>query len=110
MDHWISIFCPPKSFLTDIGDEFVNREFVDMAEKFNIVLKTTAAESAWSNGLCQRHNGINDDDNNPVSQEIYYGSCDPAFDLEKQEEIDKLRQFNTLTEVSDEGEKTISTR
>ena len=31
---------------------------IDFAEKFNIIIKTTAAESPWSNGLCERHNGI----------------------------------------------------
>ena len=29
-----------------------------MAEKFNITVLTTAAESPWSNGLCEKHNGI----------------------------------------------------
>ena len=29
-----------------------------MAEQFNITLKTTAAESPWSNGMVERHNGI----------------------------------------------------
>lgn len=58
MDHWIKIFGPPKYFLMDNGREFVNHEFVDLAEKFNIIIRTTAAESAWSNGLCERHNGI----------------------------------------------------
>jgi transposase InsO family protein len=58
MDHWVRIFGSPKYFLTDNGGEFVNKEFLDFAEKFNIVLKTTAAEAPWSNGLCERHNGI----------------------------------------------------
>ena len=47
MDHWIRIFGSPKSFLTDNGGEFINQELIDLAEKFNIVLKTTAAEPAW---------------------------------------------------------------
>ena len=58
LDYWIRIFGSPKSFLTDNGGEFVNKDFIDLAEKFNISVKTTAAESAWSNGLCERHNGI----------------------------------------------------
>ena len=58
LDYWIRIFGSPKSFLTDNGGEFVNQDFVDLAEKFNVNLKTTAAEAAWSNGLCERHNGI----------------------------------------------------
>ena len=71
MDHWIRIFGSPKSFLTDNGGEFINQEFIDLAEKFNIVLKTTAAESAWSNGLCERHNGIlNNNVNKILENEI----------------------------------------
>lgn len=58
MEHWIKIFGPPKHFLTDNGGEFVNDHMIEFAEKFNIVLRTTAAESAWSNGLCERHNGV----------------------------------------------------
>ena len=51
-------FGPPKKFLSDNGGEFINEEMVDFAEKFNISIKTTAAESPWSNGLCERHNAI----------------------------------------------------
>ncbi len=72
MDNWIKIFGPPKSFLTDNGGEFVNHEFIDLAEKFNIVLKTTAAESAWSNGLCERHNAIL---NSNVNKVLADGDC-----------------------------------
>ena len=42
LDYWIRIFGSPKNFLTDNGGEFVNKDFVDLAEKFNINLKTTA--------------------------------------------------------------------
>ena len=58
MENWIKVFGPPKSFLTDNGGEFINDHMIDFAEQFNISLKTTAAESAWSNGLCERHNEI----------------------------------------------------
>ena len=58
LDYWIRVFGSPKNVLTDNGGEFVNQDFIDLAEKFNINLKTTAAESPWSNGLCERHNGI----------------------------------------------------
>ena len=56
--HWIQVFGQPTQFLTDNGGEFVNSELIELAEKFNIVLKTTAAESPWSNGLCEKHNGV----------------------------------------------------
>ena len=29
-----------------------------MCESLNIVVLTTAAESPWSNGLCERHNAV----------------------------------------------------
>lgn len=58
MSHWIRIFGSPTQFLTDNGGEFVNSVMLELAETFNITLKTTAAESAWSNGLCERHNAV----------------------------------------------------
>ena len=45
-------------FLTDYGREFDNENFRDMAQNLNIIVRTTAAESPWSNGLNERHNGI----------------------------------------------------
>ena len=54
--HWISIYGPPERILTDNGGEFCNAAVVELAEKFNLNLKTTAAESPWSNGLVERHN------------------------------------------------------
>ena len=55
---WISIYGCPDSFLSDNGGEFSNSKFREMCEKFNINVKTTAAESPWSNGLCERHNKV----------------------------------------------------
>ena len=53
MKHWIAIHGPPTVVLSDNGSEFNNEEFLDMCE---IKVKTTAADSPWSNGLCERHN------------------------------------------------------
>ncbi len=58
LTHWIRIFGQPKYFLFDNGGEFDNNELKNMCEKFNIHIKTTAAESPWSNGLCERANSI----------------------------------------------------
>lgn len=55
---WITIFGPPQKFLTDNGGEFANEKFLDLAEKMNIRVMTTAAESPWSNGLVERHNAV----------------------------------------------------
>ena len=56
--YWISVYGAPECFLSDNGGEFNNQEYRELAEKVNITIKTTAAESAWSNGLVERHNGI----------------------------------------------------
>ena len=56
--HWVSVFGAPRRILTDNGGEFANSELIDMCENLNINLITTAAESPWSNGLVEKHNGI----------------------------------------------------
>ena len=58
LNHWIRVFGHPKFFLTDNGGEFVNDTLLELCEKFSVELKTTAAESAWSNGLVERHNAV----------------------------------------------------
>ena len=54
LEYWVRIFGSPKFHLTDNGGEFVNSEVIEYAEKFNVVILTTGAESAWSNGLCEK--------------------------------------------------------
>ena len=58
MRHWIALFGAPKKILTDNGGEFNNSEFRSMGENFNIEILCTAAESPWSNGMCERLNGV----------------------------------------------------
>ena len=53
---WISIYGSAEKFLSDNGGEFANKDFMDMCETLGITIKTTAAESPWSNGLVERHN------------------------------------------------------
>ena len=53
---WISVYGTPEKFLVDNGGEFANAEFINLAEQFGITIKTTAAESPWSNGIVERHN------------------------------------------------------
>ena len=55
---WISIFGTPKLFLSDNGGEFNNDIFREMGEQLNINVKTTSAESPWSNGIVEKHNGV----------------------------------------------------
>ena len=55
---WICVFGPPTKFLSDNGGEFNNATIREMSERYNITVKTTAAEAPWSNGLCERHNAV----------------------------------------------------
>ncbi|XP_014051020.1 uncharacterized protein isoform X1 [Salmo salar] len=56
MHSWVSVHGPPQKLYSDNGGEFNNNEIREMAEKFNMEVKTTAAYSPWSNGLLERHN------------------------------------------------------
>lgn len=57
---WISIFGPPKSFLTDNGLEFCNKEVNDLCELLGVNHKTTASYAPFSNGLVEKHNHLID--------------------------------------------------
>src|SRR5215469_2227096 len=54
LNKWIGIFGPPKELLSDNGLEFMNEDVKDLCERFGIRQIATAAESPWSNGLCER--------------------------------------------------------
>ena len=55
---WISMFGSPCQILTDYGGEFNNEDFRIMGEKLNTEIKSTTAESLWSNGINKSHNAI----------------------------------------------------
>ena len=50
----------PERILSDNGGEFCNSIFNEMSEQFNIELLTTAANSPWSNGICERNHAVID--------------------------------------------------
>lgn len=56
--HWITIFGAPRQFLSDNGGEFNNDEMRTLADSFGIKLVCTAAESPWSNSICERLNCV----------------------------------------------------
>ena len=58
LKSWIAIFGTPKKILSDNGGEFNNEEVIEMCEKMGIRVDCTAAESPWSNGVNERHNGL----------------------------------------------------
>lgn len=47
-----------KSNMSDNGREFNNQEFGNMAQSFNIAIRTTAAHSPCGNGLGVHHSAI----------------------------------------------------
>ena len=55
--HWIAIFETPNLFLSD-KEEFNNELFREMGKQLNINIKTTAAESPWSNSIVEKQNGV----------------------------------------------------
>ena len=55
---WIKFLGVPGKFLTDNGGEFVNNDFMDMADNLNIHVMTTPAEAPWCNGVVEKHNHI----------------------------------------------------
>ena len=57
-DGWFAIFGAPSKILSDNGGEFQNEKVRRMAERWNIKMLATAAESPWSNGLCEKTVGI----------------------------------------------------
>lgn len=70
---WICIFGAPRRILSDNGGEFSNAEMRDLGEAFNIEILCTAAESPWSNGVCERLNAVI---GNSVSRIMSDSSCD----------------------------------
>ena len=56
LQHFIQVYGKAESFLSDNGGEFINQTFLELCDTFGIKIKTTAAESPWSNGLVERHN------------------------------------------------------
>ena len=75
---WICYFGSPSRFLSDNGGEFNNDSFRQMNEKLNIITCTTAAESPFSNGTCERHNIVVYEAMMKVLEEE---KCDPEMAL-----------------------------
>ena len=56
--YWVADFGCPSNVLTDNGHEFDNQYFRDERQNLNIIVRMTGAESPWSNGVCERYNGV----------------------------------------------------
>ena len=60
MTQWIGKFGVMRSLMTDNGGEFNSDEMRDITSVLNIQLCTTAGESPFQNGLCERVHAITD--------------------------------------------------
>ena len=60
MKIWIGTFGVMEGILTDNGGEFSSEEMRDVASVLNIRVNTTAAESPFQNGLCERIHAVTD--------------------------------------------------
>lgn len=58
LEGWFAIFGAPSKVLSDNGGEFQNEKVRRMSEQWNIKWMATAAESPWSNGICEKTVGI----------------------------------------------------
>lgn len=58
LDKWICVYGAPRVVIGDGGGEFKSDLFRVLGERFNIFMTATAAQSAWSNGVCERHNAV----------------------------------------------------
>ena len=56
--QWVAIFGAPRKILSDNGGEFNNAEMRQFGESLNVKMMCTAAESPWSNGMCERLNAV----------------------------------------------------
>ena len=55
---WFYRFGPPDKIHVDNGGEFNNDLLRSLCEQFGVRLLPSPAYSPWSNGTCERHNGI----------------------------------------------------
>ena len=60
MQHWIGIFGVIGSIMTDNGGEFSSNEMREIMSILNVRVITTAAESPFQNGLCERVHAVTD--------------------------------------------------
>ena len=56
--YWILRFGPPRGIHVDNGREFKNGELRNLCQRHGIRIFPTTPYSPWSNGLCERHNGV----------------------------------------------------
>lgn len=58
LSYWICVYSASWVMLSNPGRKFQNALLRMLSERFNIRVEVTAGKSAWSNGVCERHNGV----------------------------------------------------
>ena len=158
MQNWVGVFGVMGSILTDNGGEFNADEMREVMSILNVRVLTTAAESPFQNGLCERVHAVTDmmllkleEENKRTdsqtllcwanmarnalqmwngysSHQLIFGknpnlpgimtdglpglegSTSSEINIAKENELEKLAQFETYEEVADCGQKVLSTR
>ena len=75
---WICIFGRPKLVYNDNGGEFINESFITVCENLGVEVKSTAANSPFSNGVCERHNGLIGETFDKIMEDV---KCNPSIAL-----------------------------
>ena len=60
LENWVGVFGVMNTILTDNGGEFTSEEIREVTSFLNVKKYTTAAESPWQNGLCERVHAVTD--------------------------------------------------
>ena len=60
MSHWIGVFGVMGAIMTDNGGEFSSDEMREVASILNVKVCTSAGESPFQNGLCERVHAVTD--------------------------------------------------
>ena len=60
MEFWIGVFGVPRALMSDNGGEFCSDEMKHVCSFLNVEIFTTAAESPFQNGLCEKVHHITD--------------------------------------------------
>jgi hypothetical protein len=58
--HWARYFGLPSAILNDNGGEFTSGEWREVKSVLNVVDLTTAAQSPWQNGICEKNHQLVD--------------------------------------------------
>ena len=60
MEHWVRYSGIPEGVLNDNGGEFTADKIREVKSVLNVKDLTTAAESPWQNGMCEKNHQLVD--------------------------------------------------